>query len=185
DISRLIAPRSIAIIGVKVAEPESWGHRVVRVLTEGGYDGVVRVVHPRDDFPGVETIRTLADRPAPDLVVICVRAGAALPLVREARDLGARAAVVFASEFAEFGAEGARLEAELTEAAGDMPLLGPNCLGFSNRIDDVKISVAPFLNRPLIPPGPVALVAQSGALGVVLTRCVENAGIGYSHFVSV
>ncbi|WP_245414242.1 acetate--CoA ligase family protein [Nitratireductor sp. StC3] len=185
DISQLLAPRSIVIVGVKVAEPESWGHRVVRVLLEGGFDGRLQVVHPRDDFPGVDTTRALADCSSLDLVVICVRAQPAVALVREARALGAKAAVVFASEFAEFGEDGRRLEAELAEAAGDMPLLGPNCLGFSNRIDNVKISVAPFLNRPLLPAGPVALVAQSGALGVVLTRCVENAGVGYSHFVSV
>jgi acyl-CoA synthetase (NDP forming) len=181
----LLDPRSIAIVGVSVSDPRSWGYRVVRVLVDGGFRGQVTVIHPSNDFPGVPTHRSLADAPRPDLVAICVRAENVLEVVAQARRAGARAAVVFASDFAEAGQAGERLQASLREAAGDMPVLGPNCLGFSNRTADVKMSVAPFLNRPLLPPGPVALVAQSGALGLVLSRCVEEAGIGYSHFVSV
>lgn len=180
----LIEPASVGIVGVSAAAPSSWGHRVVRVLVDGGYTGEVYVVHPRTPFPGVTTVPSLADRPHTDLVVICVPARAALGVVREARAAGARAVIVFASEFAEMGEAGETLQAELVEAAGDMLMLGPNCFGISNRIANVKISAAPFMNRPLRPPGPVALVAQSGALGLVLSRCVEEAGIGYSHFMS-
>ncbi|MFG5411190.1 hypothetical protein ABXN37_27680 [Piscinibacter sakaiensis] len=32
----LIEPRSIGIVGVSAADPASWGHRVVRVLLDGG-----------------------------------------------------------------------------------------------------------------------------------------------------
>lgn len=181
----LFDPRSVTIVGVSVSDPRSWGYRVVRVLLDGGFVGDVRVVHPRNDFPGVPTYRSLAEGPPPDLVAVCVRAEYVLEVVGQARRAGARAAVVFASDFAEAGPEGERLQAALREAAGDMPILGPNCLGFSNRTAHVKMSVAPFLNRPLRPPGPVALVAQSGALGLVLSQCIEEAGIGYSHFVSV
>lgn len=180
----LIAPASVGIVGVSAADPASWGHRVVRVLLDGGYAGEAFVVHPRTPFPGVTTVASIAERPGTDLVVICVPARAALGVVREARAAGARAVIVFASEFAELGDAGVALQDELVEAAGPMLMLGPNCFGVSNRIANVKISAAPFMNRPLRPPGPVALVAQSGALGLVLSRCVEEAGLGYSHFVS-
>ncbi len=181
----LIEPSSVAIVGVSVSDPRSWGYRVVRVLVDGGYAGRVWVVHPSNDFPDVTTYRSLSDGPRPDLVAICVRAERVLEVVGEAHRIGARAAVVFASDFAEAGEQGERLQQALLEAAGDMPVLGPNCLGFSNRPARVKMSVAPFLNRPLRPPGPVALVAQSGALGLVLSQCVEESGVGYAHFVSV
>lgn len=185
DIGALIEPRSIAVVGVSPAAPNSWGFRTMRVLAEGGYKGALYAVHPTKDVPGFETARALRDRPAPDLVAICVRAEQSVAVVREARAIGAKAAIVFASNFAEIGEAGARLQRELIEAAGDMPFLGPNCLGFSNRTASVKMSVAPFLNRPLLEPGPVALVAQSGALGLVLAQCVEESGVGYSHFISV
>ena len=185
NLSPLIAPSSIGIVGVSVSDAHSWGHRVVRVLVDGGYQGEVFVVHPRNTFPGVATVSSIGARPDPDLIVICVPAKAALGLVREARAAGAKAVVVFASDFAETGFEGEAMQAELVEAAGQMLMLGPNCFGFSNRISDVKVSAAPFLNRPLLPPGPVALIAQSGALGLVLSRYVEESGVGYSHFISV
>jgi len=185
DIGALIEPTSIAVVGVSPAAPNSWGYRTMRVLAEGGYTGSLYAVHPTKDVPGFETVRSLRDKPAPDLVAICVRAEQAIDVVREAREIGAKAAIVFASNFAEIGDDGVRLQRELVEAAGDMPFLGPNCLGFSNRTASVKMSVAPFLNRPLLEPGPVALVAQSGALGLVLAQCVEESGIGYSHFISV
>ena len=185
DIGPLIEPRSIAVVGVSPAEPDSWGYRTMRVLASGGYTGTLYAVHPSKDVPGFETVRSLRDRPAPDLVAICVRAERAVAVVREAREIGARAIIVFASNFAEIGEAGIALQRELVEAAGDVPLLGPNCLGYSNRTASIKMSVAPFLNRPLLPPGPVALVAQSGALGLVLAQCVEDSGVGYSHFISV
>ncbi len=185
DLKALLSPRSIAIVGVSVSDPRSWGYRVVRILIEGGFKGSVSVVHPQSTFPGVPTYRSLAEAPRPDLVAICVRAERVLQVIADARHVGAGAAIVFASDFAEAGQDGEQLQAALQEAAGDMPVLGPNCLGFSNRPDAIKMSVAPFLNRPLRPPGPVALIAQSGALGLVLSQCVEEAGIGYSHFVSV
>lgn len=185
SLDALLSPRKIAIVGVSAGDPQSWGHRVVRVLIDGGFGGDVTVVHPKTDFPGVATVRGVAALVDPELVVVCVPARRAIGVVDEARNAGAKAVIVFASEFAEVGAEGEALQRELVEAAGDMAMLGPNCFGISNRVDNVKLSAAPFLNNPLRGPGEVALVAQSGALGLVLSRCVEEAGSGYSHFVSV
>jgi acyl-CoA synthetase (NDP forming) len=185
DLTSLLSPRRIAIVGVSAGDPQSWGYRVVRVLIDGGFDGDVCVVHPRTDFPGVRTVRSIAEIGDPELVVICVPAERAIGVVADSRAAGARAVIVFASEFAEAGAAGAALQDRLVAAAGGMVMLGPNCFGISNRVDNVKLSAAPFLNHTLRGPGEVALVAQSGALGLVLSRCVEEAGSGYSHFVSV
>lgn len=155
------------------------------MLLDGGFDGDLCVVHPKTDFPGVRTVRSVAEIGDPELVVICVPAERAIGVVVESRAAGAKAIIVFASEFAESGREGAARQDRLVEAAGGMAMLGPNCFGISNRVDNVKLSAAPFLNHTLRDPGEVALVAQSGALGLVLSRCVEEAGSGYSHFVSV
>jgi acyl-CoA synthetase (NDP forming) len=185
NLDALLSPARIAIVGVSANDPKSWGHRVVRVLLDGGFTGETVVVHPKTDFPNVKTVRSLAQLDAPELVVICVPAQRSIGVVAEAREAGAKAVIVFASEFAEKGPAGEALQAELVAAAGDMLMLGPNCFGISNRVDNVKLSAAPFLNNPLRDAGEVALIAQSGALGLVLSRCVEDAGSGYSHFISV
>ncbi|WP_458793057.1 acetate--CoA ligase family protein [Yoonia sp. MH D7] len=185
NLNALLSPARIAIVGVSAGDAQSWGHRVVRVLIDGGFTGETVVVHPKTDFPDVKTVRSIAEIDAPELVVICVPAQRSIGVVAEARKAGAKAVIVFASEFAEIGAEGEALQDELVAAAGDMLMLGPNCFGVSNRVENVKLSAAPFLNNPLRDVGEVALIAQSGALGLVLSRCVEEAGSGYSHFISV
>lgn len=184
-LDALLSPQRIAVVGVSAHDRQSWGHRVVRVLIDGGFTGDLRVVHPRTDFPGVPTVRAIADIADPELVVVCVPAERSVDVVEEARRAGARAVIVYASGFAEAGSTGAALQQRLVTAAGDMAMLGPNCFGISNRIENIKLSAAPFLNHTLRGPGSVALVAQSGALGLVLSRYVEEAGSGYSHFISV
>jgi acyl-CoA synthetase (NDP forming) len=103
DLTSLLSPRRIAIVGVSAGDPQSWGYRVVRVLIDGGFDGDVCVVHPRTDFPGVRTVRSIAEIGDPELVVICVPAERAIGVVADSRAAGARAVIVFASEFAEAG----------------------------------------------------------------------------------
>ena len=54
---------------------------------------------------------------------------AAIDTVARLAAMGAGGAVCHTAGFAETGGEGARLEAALVEAAGDLALIGPNCRG--------------------------------------------------------
>ena len=51
-----------------------------------------------------------------------------------------KAAIVLASGYTETGAEGARRQQQLVEAAGGMRILGPNTIGLVNLTDDMKYS---------------------------------------------
>lgn len=181
----LFRPKSIAVVGVSATTALSWGRITVQRLVDGGYEGdVVAVARGELSLPGVRVVGSLAEIGySPDLVVLATPAEAAPGLLREARELGARAAVVYASGFAEH--EGQDLQRELRAAAGDMPVLGPNCLGLVNRTAAVQVSTTIFLDRVRMAPGPVAVVAQSGAMGFVLADLLEQAGVGYSYYASV
>ncbi len=75
---------------------------------------------------------------APDASFIGVNRELTIDIVRQLRDRGAGGAVCFASGFSESEAEaegGTQLQARLIEAAGEMPVLGPNCYGFINYLD--------------------------------------------------
>ena len=64
-----------------------------------------------------------------------------------------------------------------------MRIVGPNCLGVINTDPGIRMN-ATF--APLDPlPGRLALVSQSGAVGVVLGEQTRAAGLGLSAFVSV
>ncbi len=187
-LDALFAPRSVAVVGVSASEGPSWGRITLRRLLDCGFPGEVAAVARKDPgIPGVRCARSLTELAGrgfrPDLVVLATPAAAVPELVREARETGAGAALVFASGFAEDG--GAGLQQELLAAAGEMPVLGPNCLGVVNRSAGLEVSTTAFLDRERpLGPGPVAIAAQSGALGFVLADLLERAGVGWSHCVS-
>ncbi|WP_409464299.1 acetate--CoA ligase family protein [Amycolatopsis sp. GA6-003] len=181
----LFRPKSVAVAGVSTTTALSWGRIALDRLLRSGYGGEVFAVSRGPlDLPGVRTVRSLAEIGyGPDLVVLATPAETVPALVRQARELGSGAVVVFASGFAEGG--NSALEDELREAAGDLPVLGPNCLGVVSRPAGVQLSTTVFLDRERVPPGPVAIVTQSGAIGFVLADLLEQAGIGYSYYASV
>ncbi|WP_397544300.1 CoA-binding protein, partial [Roseovarius salis] len=135
DISRLLQPKSIAVVG-----GGAWCASVIEQCRKTGFAGPVWPVHPRrSELGGVATFPGLADLPGvPDAVFIGVNRHATIETVRELRDMGAGGAVCFASGFREAQAEtgdGDSLQHALLDAAGEMPIIGPNCYGFINYLD--------------------------------------------------
>lgn len=181
----LFRPKSVAVVGVSATAASSWGRMTVRRLAVGGYGGeLVAVARGELALPGARVVRSLAEIGyGPDLVVLATPAATVPGLLREARELGAGAAIVYAAGFAEGG--NTDLEDEVRASAGSMPVLGPNCLGVVSRPAALQVSTTRFLDRERAEPGPVAIVTQSGAMGFVLTELLEHEGLGYSYYASV
>jgi len=135
DLSRLLQPRSIAVIG-----GGAWCASVIEQCRKMGFAGPIWPVHPkRAELAGVPTVARLEDLPGvPDAVFIGVNRHTTVEAVRLLADMGAGGAVCFASGFREAQAEtgdGEGLQAALLAAAGEMPIIGPNCYGFINYLD--------------------------------------------------
>ena len=155
-LTRLLHPRSIAFVGGARAQLAAEQTR------KFGYEGDIWWVHPNADFP------TLADLPGvPEAVFVGVAAQRAIDIVAEANRLGVAGAVVYAAEFAEAGDAGADRQARLLAAAGDMPIIGPNCHGFvdarSGAVLWPDIHGCQRINRG------VGIVTQSGNVAIDLT----------------
>ena len=120
-------------------------------------------VHPtRREVHGRPCVPALEDLPEPvDAVAVAIPAPGVPAVVRAARARGCGAAVVFAAGFAEAG--GRALQDELRAAAGDMPLLGPNCDGLV--AFHARAALWGDALRPR-PAGRVALISQSGNVAV-------------------
>ena len=129
DLHRLLRPRSIAVLGAL------WAENVVAQCRKMGFGGPVWPVHPtRPLIEGLRTYASLSELPEPpDATFIGVNRHASVAVVRELGALGAGGAVCFASGWAEAGE--AQLQRDLVNAAGDMPILGPNCYGLINYLD--------------------------------------------------
>lgn len=139
DLSRLFAPKSIAVIG-----GGAWCTAIMSAAKQIGFDGTLLPVHPSGKLiAGIPSITNLAEFPGPiDAAFIGVNRFATLDVVAQLRDLDAGGAICFASGFSEAAAEdatGTDLQAQLVGAAGDMPIMGPNCYGFLNALEGAGI----------------------------------------------
>lgn len=176
DLSRLLRPRSIALFG------GGWAVNVVAQLRKSGFDGDIWPVNPkRADILGVPCLASIDDLPAaPDASFIGVNRDATIEVVEKLSAMGAGGATCFASGFLESEAEtagGADLQARLIEAAGDMPILGPNCYGLLNYLDNVTLW--PDQHGGLKVDSGVAIVAQSSNIAINMTMQARGLPIAY------
>lgn len=171
DLGRLLRPRSIAVLG------SGWAANVIEQCGKMGFDGPVWPVHPtRDDIAGVRCYRSLADLPAPpDATFIGVNRHATLDVVAELSAMGAGGATCFASGWEEAGE--ADLQARLVQAAGDMPILGPNCYGVINYLDGALLW--PDQHGGVRVDRGVALLSQSSNIVINLTMQARALPVAY------
>jgi acetyl coenzyme A synthetase (ADP forming)-like protein len=182
-VSHVLKPASVAVIGAS-RRPGTVGAAVLANLRAGDFQGVLHVIHPEaEEIGGLPVQRAIGDVPGPvDLAVVAVPAAAVPHVARECGEAGVRALVVLSAGFAEVGARGARLQADLLETCRvfGMRLVGPNCLGVLNTGVRLNATFAPQPPRP----GRIAFASQSGAFGIAAIAEAARRGLGLSSFVS-
>jgi acetyltransferase len=186
DLQRIFAPQSVAVIGASI-RPESVGRAVFSNVLRYDYTGVVYPVNAKArSIMGVRAYPSVLDIPDPvDLAVIIVPSAGVAQVLQECGQKGIKGAIVITAGFRELGGEGINKEAEVLNAArqSGIPLLGPNCLGIINT--DPRVSLNASFSRLMPSPGNIALVSQSGAVGVAALEYAQAERIGLSKFVSV
>jgi len=166
DLSRLLRPRTIAVVGGAFAA------MVIRQCRLMNFDGEIWPVHPtKDTIEGVPAFRSIDELPAaPDATFIGVNRHLTLEIVAALAKRGAGGAVCYASGFLEADSEGASLQAELVKVAGEMPILGPNCYGFINYVDGALLWPDQHGGRRLAPDEQgVAIITQSSNIAINLS----------------
>jgi len=184
-ISRLLKPRSVAVIGAS-ADANKTAGRPVSYLRKHGFAGDIYPVNPRvESIEGLRCYPDIASLPeVPDVGIVLLGAERAHSAVRELAVRGTAAAIVLASGYTETGEEGARRQKQLIEAAGSMRLLGPNTIGLVNLTDNIVLSASGALEMDRFPVGSIGVVSQSGGiLGALLSRAAAR-GIGLSKLIS-
>lgn len=174
DLERLLRPRSIAVVG-----GGAWCDSVIEQNQKIGFKGQIWPVHPQKNLVGgLPAFKTLADLPeAPDATFIGVNRTATIGLIDELNQMGAGGAVCFASGFKET-ADGAVLNDQLLAAAGDMPILGPNCYGVLNAVD--RVALWPDQHGLVPVESGVAILTQSSNIAINLTMQQRGLPIAYT-----
>jgi acetyl coenzyme A synthetase (ADP forming)-like protein len=185
-MTAFFAPTSVAVVGASRTRGRI-GSEILHNLCASGFAGRLFAVHPSaDTVQGVPAWPRLTAIPSPvDLCVIAVPTAGVKAVVQDCVDKGVKAIVVITAGFSETGTEGRALEQELVAAVrgAGIRLVGPNCMGLLNTDPSVRLN-ATF--SPVFPPeGRVAMLSQSGALGLAILEQAQRLGIGLSTFVSV
>lgn len=179
QLARFLCPASVAIVGA--SENQARSTHAFGVMRDAGTD-VVLVNPNRAEVYGRPTYPTVsAAGRSIDAVLCLVGAGAAASVVADCSAAGAGGAVVIAGGFSENGGEGGELEVKLLEAAGSMPVLGPNCNGFVRPAQGIRLSGAPPMPMPS---GGVGVITHSGALLAAFGLDAIERGIGISTVIS-
>ncbi len=185
ELSRLIDPRTIAIVGMS-PRAGAFGMRSFENLEH--FSSEVFLVNAKyDRIADRACFASLAALPKPpDCVVLVVPKDGVEALLGEAADAGAGSVIVYASAYGEMGdGEGKAAQDRIAVIANERKLrvLGPNCIGLVNNITRAGMTFMPDYCKLPHRVGPVAIVSQSGALGYALLQAAER-GRGFSHFIS-
>lgn len=185
DLDAVLAPKSVAVVGAS-GEVTRWGGSAIQNILAGGFEGPVYPVNPKGgDFFGLPVSTGLDDLPAaPDLALLAVGARQLPDVIRQCGPAGVRAAVAIAAGFSETGDAGKEAEAVLAQAAASagVTLIGPNCMGLI--ANATRLHATGFI--ALHPrPGNLAIISQSGNLGVQLSALADRRDLGVRCFIGV
>ncbi|MEO8071264.1 MAG: GNAT family N-acetyltransferase [Acidobacteriota bacterium] len=186
SIAPLLEPRSVAVVGAS-RNPHGIGRRVLDAIVASGFRGpVVPINRDATEISGRSAYSSVQLAPGPiDLAVLAVPRAAVLDAVDDCAAAGVKALVVITAGFAERDDDGRALQRQLVDKVRGygMRMVGPNCMGVLNAHEDHPLN-ASF--SPVFPPGGgLALLSQSGALGIVILSLAATRQVGLSSFVSV
>jgi acyl-CoA synthetase (NDP forming) len=173
-IQRLLAPRSVALVG------GAWADAVAAASRAIGYAGELWHIHPkRPSTPEKPYYRCVDELPgAPDATFVAAPNVAVPAIARSLVQRESGGFVCFAAGFSETATEqGNRLTGELLESAGHLPFFGPNCYGFVNFFDGAALWPDQVVGKRC--ERGVALICQSGTIALNLLFNDRSLPIGY------
>jgi acyl-CoA synthetase (NDP forming) len=168
-IKRLLAPRSIALVG------GAWA--ASRAI---GYTGELWRLHPkRPSTPETPYYRSVDELPGSPDATFVAAPNVEVPNIAQAlvrRDAGGF--VCFAAGFSETATDqGHQLTRDLVAGAGDLPFFGPNCYGFINFFDGAALWPDQVIGERR--ERGVALICQSGTIALNMLFNDRSLPIGY------
>jgi acetyltransferase len=179
-------PNSVAVIGASNRDG-SVGRALFANILMNGYTGVVYPVNmTAKSVLGVKAYDSVLGIPDEvELAVLIVPALAVPATLAECGQKKVKGAVVISAGFKELGPTGAQLEQAVRDRARTwgIRLIGPNCFGVINGGPGVRLNAT--FGRSMTEFGNIALISQSGAIGVNALEYAISEDVGLSKFASI
>ncbi len=182
NIKYLFEPRSVAVIGVS-HDKNKIGYKIIENILASQYKGKIYPINPKGgtilELPVYKEISQINDDI--DLVVVAVPAQFVFEAIQGCPGKNVKFLSIISSGFSEIGK--IKEEKEIVDFANSngMRVLGPNVFG----IYSSKAPINATFGAKHIKKGKVAIITQSGALGIALIGKTETEGIGLSTVVSI
>ena len=180
----LLAPKSIAVIGGSnnIHKP---GGAIVRNLLQGGYEGTLRIVNPKEnEVQGIKVFHDARELPPTELAVLVIPAKLCPDTVELlAREKATRAFIIISAGFGEETKAGAEMEQRILDTCEQYgaALIGPNCIGLLNR-NHHSVFTQPI---PKLHPQGVDFVSGSGATAVFILESAVIKGLQFNSVWSI
>jgi acetate---CoA ligase (ADP-forming) len=197
DLSRLLAPRSVALVGAS-ANRSIFRGRLTDALLDYGYGGTVYLVSPScKEIRGVQCLSSIEQiGGSVDLAILAIPSTAVLEVLEYCGRQGFGAALIVSSGFSDEGtAAGREGERRIREISKQyfMPVMGPNSQGFLNAALPLSASFSGVIidgsdhslqaNTSL--GQPVCMIAQSGGIGFAIYDKGRDLALPYASVIAV
>jgi acyl-CoA synthetase (NDP forming)/GNAT superfamily N-acetyltransferase len=168
-LQHFLAPASVAVIGVN-SRRQGVGTALLENL-RATFDGPLHAIGRG---------QSVLDIPGPvELAVVAVPAASVERIARECAEKGVAGLLVVSAGFEDTAGRAARERLAAYCRSTGMRMIGPNCLGVASpRLDGTFARARPE-------PGRVALISQSGGVGIAALEQGKSRGLGLSAFVSI
>jgi len=182
QMRRIFRPRGVAVVGAS-GTPGKIGYAIVENLKNGGFAGGIYPVNPRaDEILGYPCYKSLDEVPDDtDVALVSIPAQGVAGLVEPAAAKGIAGLVVISSGFAETGE--VELQRELQGLAREhgVRVMGPNIYGYYY----THTGLCATFCTPYTEKGGVALVSQSGGVGMAILGYSRSRRMGVSAIVGL
>ena len=178
----LFEPSSIAIVGAS-KNPEKIGYKVVENIIAIGYKGKIYPINPKKgELLGLKVYGSIEEiKDNIDLAIITIPAKIVYDAVKKCGEKGVKYCIIISSGFSEIGNK--KEEERIVNVAKKygMRIVGPNVFGIYVAKSKLNATFGP----KKVYPGHIAIITQSGALGIAMIGKSANNHIGLSAVISV
>ncbi len=182
DIKYLFEPRAVAVIGAS-HDQKKIGYKLLDNIISGGYQGKIYPINPKGGeilglrgYPDVNEIEGEIDA-----AFIAVPAPLVFDAVKRCGEKGIKFVSVISSGFSEVGNRGEENRIAAWARDHHMRVLGPNIFGIFSAPCSLNATFGPKDIRP----GNIAIITQSGALGIAMIGKTKVENMGLSAIISV
>jgi acetate---CoA ligase (ADP-forming) len=182
DIKFLFEPRGVAIIGASSNESKI-GHKVIRNIVASGYKGGVYPINPEGGkILGYKVYKTVTEIEGDvDVACIVIPAKLVYESIKTCAEKGVKFAVIITAGFSEVGNSSEEKKIVAMAREHGMRIVGPNIFGVYSAASSLNATFGPVNVRS----GNVAMITQSGAIGIGMMGKTVTENIGLSAIISV